>query len=159
MTKLFRLIILLAVLGLPLTAFAQEIPLIAKKLEKVFEEKESKWKIKRPYVQMSPPVMHLKSAQGDILIYFWLTDSKETAKQLFDGNAIALKNTLGKRKKESRLPNFGDDNHILSLKSGGFVHFDFRKDSIYISVAAPSEILAKKFAGYVLKEMVAQEEK
>ena len=159
MTKLFRSIILLAILCLPLSVFAQEVPPIAKKLEKVFEEKEPKWKIERPYVQMSPPVMHLKSAQGDILIYFWLRDSDKNAKDIFDGNANALRNMLGKRKRESKLSYFGDDNFLMSDNRGGFVHLDFRKGSVYISVVAPSEPIAKKFANYVMEQILAQDAK
>lgn len=158
-TKLFHSIILCAILCLPLGVFAQEAPPIAKKLEKVFEEKEPKWKIERPYVQMSPPVMHLKSVQGDILIYFWLMDSEKTAKEVFDGNVIASRNIFGKRKKESKLANFGDDNHLLSNASGGSAQFDFRRGSIYISVVAPSEAIVRKFAGYVMEQIVAQDDK
>jgi hypothetical protein len=142
-----------------MSMFAQEVPPIAKTLESLFEEKESKWKIERPYVQMSPPVMHLKSAQGDILIYFWLMHSEQSAKEVFDGHCIALRNMLGKGEKESKLANFGDDNHLLSNDSGGFSQFNFRKGSTYIAIVAPSEAIAKKFGRYVLEQIISQDEK
>jgi hypothetical protein len=158
MTRFFRSAILLTMFCWPLCTLAQEVPPLAKKLEKVFEEKEPKWKIERPYVQMSPPVMHLKSPQGDVLIYFWLMDSERTAQEVFDGHVIGFGNILGKRKKETRLTNFGDDNRLLSDTSGRFADLSFRKGKICIGVSAPSVAIAKKFAQYVMEQVLAQDD-
>ena len=162
MPGIFRLALLLTFFCWPALTFTQEvtkqdIPPLAKKLEKVFEEKEPKWKIERPYVQMSPPVMHLKSADGDVLIYFWLMDDLLDAREVFNGEVIALGNILGTRKREIKLSSFGDDNRLLSDRSGRIAQLLFRKDKIFIKVAAPSNEIAKRFARYVFDQIVAPE--
>jgi hypothetical protein len=160
MTEILRLALLLTISCCPAFIIAQEtskqdIPPLAKKLENVFEEKEPKWKIERPYVQMSPPVMHLRSVDGDVLIYFWIMDDELNAKAVFDGEVVALGNILGTRKKEIKLPDLGDDNRLSRDRSGSFATLVFRKDKTFIKVAAPSEVIAKRFAGHVFDQIVA----
>lgn len=152
--RLFTSFLWLAIVCCPLHIFPQEVPELAKKLEKVFEENEPKWRIERPYRQMNPPVMHLKSAQGDILIYFFIQDSEQSAKDVFDGNLIALGNTLGKNKKETKLTSFGDDNRLISDSSGRFADFFFRRGNTYISVLAPTDVIARKFGQYAMKQLL-----
>ena len=70
-----------------------------------------------------------------------------------------LRNTLGDWKKERRLPNFDDDNGLLPDVSGRFAHFDFRKGSDYISVVTTTDVIAKKFAMYVMDQLAADQKR
>jgi hypothetical protein len=144
----------------PVSIFAQEMPALVTQLEKVFEENEPKWKIERPYVQLSPPVMHFKSTQGDALVYVWIMDSAKAAGEAFEGNTIAFGNRMGARGRKSKLAKFGDENYMYT----GFIVGDttsvhFRQGNIYIEVIAPTQVTAKRFARHVMDQIVASSKK
>ncbi|HEX6279658.1 MAG TPA: hypothetical protein VFZ49_06520 [Pyrinomonadaceae bacterium] len=155
MKRIAPFALLLTILSCSGAIFSQQgVPPLAKEVEKVLEEKEPAWKIQRPYRQMSPPVMHLKSvSEGDVLIYFWLMDNEVDVKSVFDGQIISLGNTLGDRKKESKLPNLGDDNRLISDRSGRFAHLVFYKGKTLINIAAPTDMIAKRFAKHVAQRV------
>lgn len=161
MRRMVQFALLLTILCCPAVSFSQsmqEVPPLAKEVERLLEEKEPTWKVQRPYIQMSPPVMHLKSAaEGDVLIYFWLMDNEIDVKSVFDGQIISLGNTLGERKKESKLPDLGDDNRLISDRSGRFAHLIFYKGTTLISIAAPTDTIAKRFAIYVAERVTPRQ--
>lgn len=100
MKKVKLVILTLAVLCLSSDVFAQEKPELVTQIEKTFAEREPKWKIDRRHVQTSPPVIHLKSAQGDALVYVWIMDSAKTVGEVFEGSTIAFGNSMGAKGKK-----------------------------------------------------------
>ncbi len=114
MKKLFLCISLLSALCLASDIYAQDKPALVTQLERVFAEKEPKWRIDRENVQLNPPVIHLKSRQGDALVYVWIMESAKTAKEVFEGNTIAFGNTMGAIGKKIKLQNFGDENGVVA---------------------------------------------
>src|SRR2546421_9059466 len=144
----------LGLLFLPANGFAQELPPLVKRLEKMFAQTEPRWKLQRPYVQSNPPVMHLKSAQGDALIYVFITQSDKAASELFEGGTIAFGNTMGAHGRKTVLPKFADQNYIFTgFVVGGTTSIHFRQGNVYIEVIAPTQVTTKRFAQRILDEI------
>lgn len=140
-------------------ATAQEKPELVTRLERVFAQKEPRWKLDRKHVQTSPPVLHLKSAQGDALIHVFIADSEGSAKDLFVGNTVAFGNTMGARGRRSKLPEFADENLMFTgFVVGGVTSIHFRRGTIYIQITAPSQTTAKRFARHVMEQIVTLDE-
>jgi hypothetical protein len=156
MEKLTNNFILLALMFCPIRICGQEIPPLVTRLETVFKQNEPRWKLQRPYVQLSPPVMHLKSGAGDALIYVSIMESAKAAGEAFEGNTIAFANTMGRRGKRTTLPNFGDENNVFTgFVVGGATSIFFRQGKIFINVSAPSKVTARRFAQLALGEILA----
>lgn len=155
MKKLIFCILLLSVLCLTSDTYAQDKPALVAQIEKVFTEKEPKWRIDRKNVQLSPPVIHLKSRQGDALVYVWVMESTKTASEIFEGNTTAFENTMGARGRKIKLPNFGDENYMFTgFVVSGTTSIHFRQGNVYIHVIAPSQVTAKMFAHHVMNQIV-----
>jgi hypothetical protein len=155
MKKLILHISLLSALCLVPITYAQDKPALVTQIEKVFTETEPKWRIDRENVQLNPPVIHLKSRQGDALVYVWVTKSAKTAGEVFEGNTIAFGNTMGARGRKVKLPNFGDENYMFTgFVVSGTTSIHFRQGNVYIHVIAPSQVTAKRFAQHVMKQII-----
>jgi hypothetical protein len=155
MKRLILCISLLSALCLVSDIYAQDKSALVMRIEKVFTEKEPKWRIDRKNVQLSPPVIHLKSRQGDALVYIWVMESAETARELFEGNTIAFGNTMGARGRKMKLANFGDENYIFTgFTASGTTSIHFRQGNVYIEVIAPSQVTAKRFARHAMKQII-----
>lgn len=155
MKKLILCISLLPALCLTLDTYAQDKPALVAQIEKVLTEKEPKWRIDRKNVQLNPPVIHLKSRQGDILVYVWVTESAKTAGEIFEGNTIAFGNTMGARGRRVKLPNFGDENYMFTgFVVSGTTSIHFRQGNVYIHVIAPSQVIAKRFAQHAMDQII-----
>ncbi len=155
MKKLILCISLLAALCFVPDTYAQDKPALVTQIEKVFTEKEPGWRIDRENVQLNPPVIHLKSRQGDALVYIWVMESAKTAKEVFEGNTIAFGNTMGARGKKIKLPNLGDENYMFtSFAVSGTTSIHFRQDNVYIQVIAPLQVTAKRFAQRVMDQII-----
>jgi hypothetical protein len=151
-----RNVVLLAPILIPIGTRAQEMPPLVIRLETTFAKEEPKWRLERPYVQLNPPVMHFKSAQGDALIYVFIMDSAKSAGEAFEGGTIAFGNTMGARGRKSSLPRFGDENCIFTgFVAGGTTSIHFRQGNIYIEVTAPTQVTAKRFAQHVMDQILA----
>jgi len=158
MKRFVRDVICLALILVPIGTRAQEMPALVTRLETVFGKEEPKWKLERPYVQLNPPVMHLKSAQGDALIYVFIMDSPKSAGEAFEGNTNAFGNTIGARGGKSTLPKFGDENYMFTgFTASGTTSIHFRQGNIYIEVIAPTRVSAKRFARHVMDQILASE--
>jgi hypothetical protein len=154
MRKLTYNLVLFVLLFSPVRIYGQEIPVLVTRLEKVFKQNEPKWKLQRPYVQLRPPVMHLKSSLGDALIYVEIMESAKAAGEAFEGNTIAFGNTMGGRGRRAKLPNFAEENYIFTgFVVGGTTTIFFRQGNIFINVSAPNKSIAKRFALLVLNEI------
>jgi hypothetical protein len=156
MKRFARNVVFLALILVPISTRAQGMPALVTRLEAMFAKEEPKWKLERPYVQLNPPVMHFKSAQGDALIYVFIMDSVKSAGEAFEGSTIAFGNTMGARGRKSSLPKFGDENFMFTrFVAGGTTSIHFRQGNIYIEVTAPTQVTAKRFAQHVMNQILA----
>lgn len=137
-------------------ALAQERPALVTRVERAFAEKEPRWKPQERLNGQSGPelyVLHLKSAQGDALVYLWLMNSEKTAGEVFEGQTIAFGNGMGARGRKRRLPDFADENYLWTGFAGSTAAVDFREGGVYVRVIAPSRATALRFARHVLRQI------
>ena len=158
MIKLKALGLLLLLISLSNVVFAQAKPELFSKIERVFKENETAWKVERIYPgNTSDPlaeniVFRSGTEQAAIDIRLW--NRAIDAQQVFAGLIIAFDKTMGKRKVKSSLPKFGDESYIWTLPdSSAFPTFMFRKGRVYVSIFAPSTEIAKRFAQHVIDQI------
>jgi hypothetical protein len=139
---------------------AQEKPELFSRIERVFHEKESAWKVERIYpANTSDPIKQsivLRSRKGQASVDISIWRRAQDAQDVFGGQSVAFDNTAGKKKVKRILSLVGDENYIWTNRgSSAWPMMMFRKGNIVVSIFAPTVAIAKQFAQYVLKEMAA----
>ncbi len=137
---------------------AQDKPTFIVEIERVFQEKEPRWKIERKNVQNESSffkeeiVFRSGKVQAAVSIGSW--QREKDAHDVFEGEAIAFNNTMGARRIKKRLPNLGDENYIWTNRgSEAWPMIKFRKGKVYVTVFAPNVAVAKRFAQYIAKQI------
>ena len=135
----------------------EEKPPLFDGVERVFREKEPRWKIEQLNVKgrLDPLeqdiVFRAGRQQAAVHIVVW--KNVKDASDTFQATLIAKGNT-SKRKRRHRLPGFGDEGYIwLHPGSNAWPTIDFRQGGVTVSVFAPSTAIAKRFAGHILAQI------
>lgn len=132
---------------------AQDRPKLFDDVERVFREKEPRWKIERlevkgDAIQKLDIVFRSGIGQAAVEVEVW--DSVKNARDVFAGRAIAEANAARTRIKRA-LPGFGDEGHIwLHPRSDAWPSIHFRKRDVNVLVFAPNVATAKRFARHIL---------
>jgi hypothetical protein len=139
------------------SASAQDKPQLFDGVERVFREKEARWKIERLSVkgEIDPLeqniVFRAGKQQAAVRIVIWkkVKDASDT----FTAVGIAMSD-MSKRRSRHRLPGFGDEGYIWTHPgSNAWPTIDFRKGGVNVTVFAPTIAIAKRFAGHILAQI------
>ncbi len=151
-------ILLLLIIYSTGNVMAHDKPSFIVEIERVFQEKESRWKIERKNVQNESSffkediVFRLGKVQAAVSIGSW--QKEKDAHDVFEGEAIAFNNTAGARMIKKRLPNLGDENYIwVNRGSEAWPMIKFRKGRVHVTVFAPNVAIAKRFAQYIAEQI------
>jgi hypothetical protein len=140
------------------SVLAQEKPKLFSNIERVFHEKEPSWKVERIYPNNTSEDIVFRSGknQASVQIAIWKTEKE--AEDVFAGESLAFDNTAGKKQVKTLLPKLGDENHIWTNRgSTAWPTIKFRKKNVNVTVFAPSLVVGKRFAQYVLQQIDASE--
>jgi hypothetical protein len=157
MNKLKSSIPLLLILCSSITCFGQEKPKLLLDIERVFREKEARWKVERiNYQKEFDPnkediVFRSGKVQAAVSIKIW--EKIKDAQDVFEATSIAFSNTHAKMIK-SRLPGLGDEGYIWKSRgSDAWPTIYFRKGNVNVTVFAPSVAVAKRFAQHIAEQI------
>lgn len=152
----FSLLLVCSMAGIILAQ--QNKPAFITEIERTFREKESEWKIERNNVQSEmgffkqETVFRSGKVQAAVSITVW--QREENAKDVFEATSKAFDNTRGAGAIKKSLPNLGDENYIwTNRRSNAWPTIQFRKGKVYVTVFAPSVIIAKRFAQHVVEQI------
>jgi hypothetical protein len=153
-------ILLLLALFLPESNFAQGKPQWVEEVERVFQQKEPKWKVERrhvhdqEYTYKQDITFRAGSEQVAVSISIW--KRLKDAQDVFEAENLGLSNNPGNRRVKSKLPGFGDEGYIwVHRGSDAWPTVRFRKGSVIVDVFAPSVAVAKRFARHVVEQIPA----
>ncbi|HEY9403328.1 MAG TPA: hypothetical protein VIQ24_11730 [Pyrinomonadaceae bacterium] len=151
-------LLLLAALG---NSFAQQSqPQLFTDIERVFSEKEPRWKTERVSVKTDPLgldiVLRAGKQQAAIGINLWTRE--KDAQDVFAAHAAAMSN-MRKGSRRSRLPNLGVENYIWTNPgSTAWPTIQFRQSRAHVIVFAPTITVAERFARHVLAQVKANQD-
>ena len=122
---------------------------LIEKLEQVTKEKEPEWTLDRKLPVERMLVLRWSSGEERIFMSITLTDSSAKAKEVFESSIDRLteRGTKGTR---SKIANMGKESEVwIGQNSNGSTELQFRQEKVHVLLFAPSEEVAKRFAGYV----------
>ena len=137
----------------------QKLPLFSK-IEAAFGKQEPAWKIEKIYggQAISKEELTLRNGKQQAAVGVMVWHTSQEAHEIFAGQVIAFDNVPGKRSVKSKLPNLGDENYMwTNRKSHTWPTIYFRKGNVFVSVFAPTVIVAKRFGQHVLDQIEDQQ--
>jgi hypothetical protein len=150
--------LLLIILSCSSNAVAQDKPEFIARVEQVFREKETAWKVERiNVINATDPFQQsitLRSGKNQALVDISIWNRLKDARDVFTAESIAFDNIVGKKRVKGRLHNLGDENYIWTHRgSSAWPKIIFRSGRITVNVFAPSVAIAKRFAKHILGQM------
>ena len=134
----------------------QKLPLFSR-IEAEFGKQEPGWKIEKIFDgQTDIPGEDISFRRGkqqaSVSVKVWHTSQE--AREIFAGQVIAFDNDRGPRGMRSKLPDLGDENYVWTNRTiGTWPMLYFRKGKVFVSVFAPTVIVAKRFARHVIDQI------
>lgn len=148
--KLTIFVAALLLFGYPTLLFAQVGSSLAEKLERVTIEKEPQWKLDRKLPGEKLIVLRWSSGEARVFMSIANTDSAGEAKDIYEGSVAKLNEQLGAKATKSKIPNLGAENQLWTgYNNEATAALQFRQGQVHVLLFAPSEDVAKRFAGYV----------
>jgi hypothetical protein len=137
------------------TAFAQQKSELFSKVEAAFKQHEPAWKIESVLNQVpGHESITFRNGNRQAAVELGIWNSPQQAREIFDGQVIALDNTWGKRGGKATIANLGDENYMwVNRVSQTWPMIIFRKGSVFVTVFAPSVPIAKRFAQQVIAQI------
>lgn len=118
------------------------------RIEEGFKKAEPEWKAQRA---TQPEALHLKSGKSDALIYVFVLPTADAAKDVYDGNNIALGRASGMRASKQKLSDFASE--YMMWTSSYWQQINFREGNVCIQVITPSRVTTTRFARAVLTQV------
>lgn len=145
----------LLILVFTVNGLSQNKPAWLVALEKTISQKEKVWKIDNKIERYNEfgfeYNLTLKSKGNVLSLQIARLNDVPNAEETFNGQVIAFGNTVGKKMAKIKLQNFGDQSVLW--RDNGAVFLDFRRRDIFAHIFTSSEIIAKRFARYILEQI------
>jgi hypothetical protein len=140
---------------------AQDKPDLFQRIELVFQQKESDWKVERVYGSTSSDPLTedivFRSGEDQAAIKVEIWKRPEDARDVFGSTSIAFDSSKGKRMEKASLAGVGDENHFWTHPgSTAWPTLKFRKGNVTVSVFGPSTTVVKRFGEHILTQVTTK---
>lgn len=128
------------------------------KLKSIVEQKEPSWKISQEKQERGKSCfvynLILKSGKQYSAVRVAKYDDTAIAKEIFAGLINITRKIIDNQATEVKLDKLGDEGYLWKIKGDtNWTRIMFREQMFFVTVTAPSDILARKLAGYVTEQI------